>query len=160
MAIALDLPAETGTELVLARLMAAPRPAIWRCWTEPDLLKRWFVPAPWSIAEVALDLRPGGGFRTTMRSPEGEDFPNAGVYLAIDEGQGLVFTDAYTAGWQPSAKPFFTGLISLEDAPEGTRYVARARHWTEEDRARHEAMGFHEGWGRCAEQLEALARTL
>jgi uncharacterized protein YndB with AHSA1/START domain len=41
-----------------------------------------------------------------------------------------------------------------------TRYTARARHWTAEAKTEHEAMGFHEGWGKAADQLEALAKTL
>jgi uncharacterized protein YndB with AHSA1/START domain len=71
-----------------------------------------------------------------------------------------VFTDAYSGDWEPTPEPFFTGIVAFEDAPGGTRYIARARHWRAEDRARHEAMGFHEGWGKAAHQLEALARTL
>ncbi|HSP26120.1 MAG TPA: SRPBCC family protein [Saliniramus sp.] len=134
--------------------------SVWRCWSEPELLKQWFAPSPWSVPEAALDFRPGGESRIVMRSPEGEQFPSRGVYLEIDPGRRLVFTDAFTAGWQPSEKPFFTGHLSFEDVPGGTRYIARALHWSEEDRAAHEAMGFLEGWGRCADQLEKLAQTL
>jgi uncharacterized protein YndB with AHSA1/START domain len=72
--------------------------------------------------------------------------------------QRLVFTDAYTEGWVPSAKPFFTGMIELSDEDGGTRYTARARHWKAEDKARHEAMGFHEGWSAVLDQLVALIR--
>jgi uncharacterized protein YndB with AHSA1/START domain len=151
---------EASRDLVLERLLAAPRAALWRCWSEADLLKRWFAPAPWSVPEASLDFRPGGESFIVMRGPQGEEFPSRGVYLEIDPGRRLVFTDAYTAGWRPSAKPFFTGILTFEDAPGGTRYVARALHWSEEDRAAHEKMGFHEGWGKCADQLEALARTL
>ena len=146
--------------LVLDRVLAAPRMAIWRCWSEPELLKQWFAPAPWSVPEADLDFRPGGESRIVMRSPDGEQFPSRGVYLEIDPGRRLVFTDAFTAGWQPSEKPFFTGHLSFEDVPGGTRYIARALHWSEEDRAAHEAMGFVEGWGKCADQLEKLAQTL
>lgn len=155
-----DAPVEDARDLVLTRLMQAPRAAIWRGWTEPDLLKRWFAPAPWTTPEAELDLRPGGASRIVMRSPEGQDFPNRGVFLEVVPQERLVVTDAYTSAWVPSAEPFFTLILTLADEAGGTRYGARARHWTEEARARHEAMGFHEGWGRCAAQLEALARTL
>jgi uncharacterized protein YndB with AHSA1/START domain len=146
--------------LVLDRHLAAPRAALWRCWTEPELLVRWFTPAPWRTASAELDLRPGGASRVVMLSPEGQSFPNAGVYLAVEPGRRLVFTDAFTEAWIPSAKPFFVGEISFADEGEGTRYIATARHWTKEDRAEHEAMGFHAGWGKAADQLEALAQTL
>lgn len=147
-------------DLVLDRTLKAPRAALWRCWTEAALLARWFTPAPWTTHDVELDVRPGGGFAMTMRGPEGETHPSAGVYLEVAPGARLVFTDAYVSAWAPSEKPFFTGIITFEDAPGGTRYVARARHWSAEDRAAHEAMGFHEGWGKAADQLEAVARDL
>jgi uncharacterized protein YndB with AHSA1/START domain len=147
-------------DLVLTRLLQSPRHAVWRCWTEPELLKQWFAPMPWTTPEGSLDLRPGGASRFVMRSPEGQDFPNAGVYLEVVPERRLVFTDAYTAGWLPAEKPFFTGVIDLADEAGGTRYSATARHWTAEARDEHAKMGFHEGWGQCADQLEALARTL
>lgn len=147
-------------ELALDRLMRAPRAAIWRAWTEPELMTRWFAPLPWTTPEAEIDLRVGGSSRIVMRSPEGEDFPSRGVYLEVVPERRLVFTDAYVSAWEPSEKPFFTGEITLTDEAGGTRYIARARHWTAEDRAAHEAMGFYEGWGRCADQLEALARDL
>lgn len=147
-------------ELVLTRLIPAPRAALYRCWTEPGLLTQWFAPAPWTTAKAELDVRPGGSSLVVMRSPEGQEFPNRGVYLEVVENERLVATDAYTQAWEPSPKPFMTLILTFEDEAGGTRYTARARHWSAEDRANHEAMGFHEGWGRCADQLAALAATL
>lgn len=149
-----------GHELVLDRLLAAPRPAIWRAWTQPELLCRWFAPLPWTTPAAEIDLRPGGAFNVTMRSPDGEEFPNEGVILDVEPERRLVSTDAYRAGWRPSEKPFMTLVLTLEDEGNGTRYTARVRHWNAEDRARHEAMGFHDGWGQCADQLEAVAREI
>ncbi len=143
-------------ELVLTRVVPVPRAAIYRAWTDPELLAAFFVPRPWSIAAVDIDPRPGGRWNTTMRSPEGEEFPNEGVYLELVPDTRIVFTDAYTEGWVPGAKPFFTGIIELSDEEGGTRYTARARHWTAEDMAEHEKMGFTEGWGVVLDQLVAL----
>jgi uncharacterized protein YndB with AHSA1/START domain len=147
-------------ELVLNRLLRAPRAKLFRAWTEPALLKQWFVPHPWTISKAEIDARPGGGSLVVMRDPDGKEYPNEGIYLEIEPNERIVFTDAYTSGWQPSAKPFFTGIITFADEGGGTRYVARARHWSVADREAHEKMGFHEGWGKCADQLETLARTL
>jgi uncharacterized protein YndB with AHSA1/START domain len=72
----------------------------------------------------------------------------------------LVFTDAYTEAWVPSAKPFMTGILTFENEGGQTRYTARVRHWTREDLEMHEKMGFHTGWGIAADQMTALARTL
>ncbi|OYW80406.1 MAG: polyketide cyclase, partial [Asticcacaulis sp. 32-58-5] len=75
--------------------------------------------------------------------------------------QKIVSTDAFTVGWVPSSDPFMTAIVTFEDAPGGkTLYVARARHWSPEKKQQHEQMGFHEGWGAAADQLEALAKSL
>jgi len=147
-------------ELVLTRLIDVPREKLFRCWTEPALMKQWFAPLPYTVPHVEVDLRTGGGSTIVMRSPEGEDMPMHGVYLEVVPNERIVFTDAYTAGWVPSEKPFFTGIITFEEEGGKTRYTAKARHWTAEDCAAHEKMGFHEGWGQCADQLAALAATL
>jgi uncharacterized protein YndB with AHSA1/START domain len=147
-------------ELVLERTIDASPEKVYRCWTEPELMKQWFAPKPWSTPRVQTDVRPGGSSVVTMRSPEGQDFPCLGVYLEVEPNRRLVFTDAYTSGWEPSAKPFFTAVLTFEDIGGKTKYTARALHWTAEDREAHEKMGFHEGWGTCADQLEELARTL
>lgn len=149
-----------GRELVLDRLLDAPRDKLWRCWSEPELLKQWFCPRPWRVSHAEIDLRPGGANLFVMNGPNGEEFPNRGVYLEVVEHEKIVFTDAYTEAWQPSEKPFFTGVVTFADEDGKTRYVARALHWTEADRKAHEEMGFHEGWGKAADQLEELAKTL
>ena len=151
---------EHPNDLVLTRLIAAPPETLFRCWTEPELLLQWFVPKPWSVARAEVDLRPGGACLIVMRDPEGNEFPNPGVYLEVVPNRRLVFTDAYTTGWQPSVKPFMTAIISFEPENGQTRYTARARHWSEEARQQHEAMGFQQGWGICADQMASLAATL
>ena len=154
-------PSTVSNELVLERTLRAPRMAIWRCWTEPALLELWFCPKPWFVSDVVSDLRAGGASSMTMNGPNGEKFPNNGLYLEVIPGQRLVFTDAFTSAWMPSGKAFMVGEINLADAPGGgTLYKAVARHWNAQDRAEHEKLGFHQGWGIAADQLEALAKTL
>ena len=151
------MTAEAQHELVLVREFDAPREKIFKAWTDPVLMKEWFVPRPWTLSDVKVDVRPGGSNLIVMRSPEGQEFPNRGVYLEIVENEKIVFTDAFTSAWVPSEKPFFVGIILLEDLGNGrTKYTAKARHWTAADKEQHEQMGFHEGWGKCADQLAAL----
>jgi len=147
-------------DLVLTRIIPAPAAALYRAWTEPALLKRWFAPKPYEVSEAEIDLRPGGTTRIVMRGPDGSEFPSTGVYLELVPNARIVFTDAYVRAWEPSAKPFFTGIVTFEPEAGGTRYTARVRHWSAEDCAAHKAMGFHEGWGRCADQLAELAADL
>ncbi len=147
-------------ELVLNRLIDAPREKIFRAWTEPELLKQWFCPRPWRVSHAEIDVRPGGSSYIVMNGPNGEEFPNRGIYLEVVKNERIVFTDAYVEAWVPSDKPFFTAIVTMEDEGGKTRYTAIARHWTVEDRKAHEAMGFHEGWGKACDQLEELCRTL
>lgn len=148
-------------ELTLTRLIQATPEKVFRAWTEPALLKRWFAPLPWTVAAVETDVRPGGAHLIVLRSPEGTEFPNHGVYLEVSPPGRLVFTDAYLRDWEPSAKPFITVVLTFEPVDDQTtRYTARVRHWTAADREHHEKMGFHQGWGRCADQLTALVESL
>lgn len=161
MSASLDIAPTDDRELVIARLLQARREAVYRCWTDPGLITRWFTPPPWKTIAAELDLRPGGANNITMQGPDGAEVPNRGVYLEVVPGERLVITDAFTEAWIPAAQAFMAVTLTFEDAGEGaTRYIARARHWTVEARAQHEAMGFHEGWGVATDQLEALAKTL
>lgn len=160
MAIA-PAPSARKHDLVLTRILDAPREKLYRCWTEPALLTQFFTPEPWTTPHAELDVRSGGSNYIVMRSPEGQEFPNRGVYLEVVPNEKIVFTDAFETAWVPSDKPFFVGTVLFEDAGEGrTRYTAIASHWREEDRDAHEKMGFHEGWGKVAEQLEKLAQSI
>ena len=151
---------ETSFELSLTRLIDAPREKLFRCWTEPALLVQWFTPPPWKTTLAETDVRVGGPSNIVMQGPDGTEMPSRGVYLEVVNNEKLVFTDAYTSAWVPSAKPFFTCVLTFEDEGGKTRYTARALHWTETDCKAHVDMGFHEGWGVCTDQLAALAATL
>jgi len=154
-----DLSSRT---LTLTRTFNASPEKVFRAWTEPALYKQWNVPRPWVITEAELDPRPGGTNRINMRSPEGVDYPDAGIYLEVIPGKRLVFTDAYTSAWLPSEKPFMTVSVELEPLEGGakTRQFIRVLHWSGADREEHERMGFHKGWNQCADQLAELLASL
>ena len=147
-------------DLVLQRDVDVSPALVWAAWTKPEHLSQWFTPRPWIVSACEIDLRPGGIFSTTMRSPEGKDFPNVGCYLEIVPNERLVWTDALLPGYRPSENPFMTAIITLEPHGTGTRYTAIARHRDEASLKKHEAMGFHTGWGTALDQLVAHARTM
>ena len=157
-------PSETSSlkdrELLLTRVIDAPREKVFRAWTEPELMKQWFTPRPYTTPVVEIDLRPGGANLIVMRSPEGNEIPNRGVYLEVVKNERLVFTDAYSRAWEPSEKPFMTVTLTFEDVGGKTKYTARVLHWTVADRETHEKMGFHQGWGAATDQLEALVAKI
>lgn len=141
-------------DLVLERIVDVPVPLVWRAWTEPELVKKWFAPRPWTTSECEFDLRPGGKALTVMRSPEGQDYPNLGCFLEIVPNERLVWTSALGPGYrpQPGEMPF-TAFILMEASGGGTRYRAVARHGVPEHASKHDEMGFSSGWGTCLTQL-------
>lgn len=151
---------DPALDLVLQRDLNAPREVIWRCWTTPEHLVNWFVPKPHKVTACHLDVRPGGACNTTF-DVDGNIMENRGVYLEVVPNERLVFTDTYTEGWKPAAEPFMTAILTFEDLGGGrTRYTAVARHRTAENAKTHADMGFQDGWGTVATQLEAYARGL
>lgn len=157
-------------DLVLERVVDVPVDLVWRAWTTPEHLKQWFAPKPWQTVDCKIDLRPGGLFRTVMRSPEGKEFPGDGCYLEVVPNRRLVWTSALGPGFRPTAvqpnpdhecgELMFTAYILLEPAGPGrTKYTAIAMHPDEESTCRHAEMGFHDGWGTVLDQLVALAKS-
>lgn len=151
---------DPSTDLSFTRTLAVPRQLIWECWTDPKHIPNFFIPAPHKVTAVEIDLRVGGRFNTVFEV-EGHTMDNHGVYLEVVPGEKLVFTDTYTEGWKPAPEPFMTAILLLSDAPEGgTTYTAIARHRNPDSRKTHEDMGFFDGWGTVATQLETYAQGL
>lgn len=155
-------PFNPELDLELTRLFNAPPAKVWRCWTEPALLVQWWAPKPVTTRYAEMDLKPGGRFHTIMVLPGGIDHPTDGCILAVEPERRLIFTDTLEAGFRPATTPMFgfTAIISLVPEGDGTRYTARAMHKSPEVCKQHADMGFHDGWGTVAGQLDALAVTL
>ncbi len=149
------------TELILKRVLKAPRPLIYTCWTTPEHMVHWFMPKPHFVTDIVIDLRPGGRYDSTMHV-EGAAFPSRGCVLDAVKDRRFAFTDLMTADFQPVAAPGlgFTATIDLSDHEGGTLYHVTARHRTEADTKKHEEMGFSSGWGIVADQLDAYALGL
>jgi uncharacterized protein YndB with AHSA1/START domain len=139
---------------------------VWQAWTNPDYLKQWFTPAPWKTVEAEVDARPGGVFSSTMESPEGEHFPNAGCVLEAVEGQRFVFTSTLGPGYRPTVPTnsagdiAFTAIICMEATESGCRYTAIAKHPDAATRESHDQMGFYEGWNAVLDQLVELGHSV
>ncbi|GAA1000053.1 SRPBCC family protein [Acrocarpospora macrocephala] len=152
-------------DLVLERTVDVAPELVWKAWTTPELLKQWFAPRPWSTPFCEIDLRPGGRFNTTMRSPEGEEYPNSGCILLVEEGSTLIFTSGLGPGFRPQTTEGeadfpFTAVINIKPDGNGTKYTAIAMHADSSTRKTHEDMGFAEGWGMALDQLVELAKSL
>ena len=143
-------------ELSITRRIAATPETVYGVWT--TRLGEWWAPEPYTTPVVELDLRPGGRGLMVMRGPDGTEMPNEGVFLEVEPDRKIVFSNAFTTGWIPR-DPFMVVIVTFEPEGDGTRYTARVRHWSEDAKARHEAMGFEQGWSIVAGQLAALAES-
>ncbi len=156
----LKVTAQGDREIVMTRVFDAPRTLVFDAWTKPELFARWFGARGWTVPVCEIDLRPGGIFRTVMRSPEGQEFDNAGCVLEVIENRRFAWTGALKPGYRPrpneeaSKAPFlFSAVITMEPEGKGTRYRALAIHADHAGAETHEKMGFHTGWGAALDQL-------
>ena len=162
--------------LTLKCKIDAPRRIVWRCWTEPELVMQWYCPMPWRVTKVDQDFRVGGRNVGVMEGPNGARVDWQGTFLEVEPETNITFivtntgntvltnitvTDAFTEGFIPTAEPFMTGFVKLEDANSNqTKKTWGARHATEEATKKHLEMGFEGGWTAASEQLNELAKSL
>lgn len=151
-------------DLVLEREIDVSVALVWEAWTVPEHLMQWFTPKPWETVACEIDLRPGGHFKTAMRSPEGQEFPNQGCFLEVVPQQRLAWTTAMEPGFRPAAVPpegwHMSAIVEMESlGPSRTKYRATALHTDVASTEKHRAMGFEEGWGTALAQLVEWAKT-
>lgn len=147
-------------DLTIERVIRAPRDVVWRAWTDPERLERWWLPAPYACRVERLETRPGGAFVTSM-SEDGTTYgPHMDAcFLVVEDQERIVFTNAIDSGWRPaSPQPVcITAEFTFGSHPEGTEYRAVVRHADPASRDRHVELGFHDGWGTVTAQLAAYA---
>lgn len=135
------------TTLRIERRFAAPREKVFRAWTDPQALKKWFAPSDaFATPEAEVDLRVGGRYRLVMVSPDGETHTVSGVYKEIRAPEKLVFTWAW-AGWPEAQETLVT--VELHERGGMTELVlTHERFPNAEVRDKH-----GEGWAGCLNRL-------
>ncbi|TNC51386.1 SRPBCC domain-containing protein [Mumia zhuanghuii] len=149
-------------DLTLERVIRAPRETLWKAWTDPRLLERWWVPAPALARVERLEAQPGGAFVTSL-SEDGDSYVahTDAIFLVVEPGARLAFTNAVDSTWRPAspAPVSMTAEINLLDHPDGTDYRVVVRHADPAARDRHEELGFFDGWGSVTAALATLAES-
>jgi uncharacterized protein YndB with AHSA1/START domain len=130
----------TAQEITVTRVFDAPREAVWKAWTEPAQLARWWGPRGWSTAasNVTIDLRTGGTMRVTSVSDEGgAEMTTEGVFREVVEPERLAFDEPSEDAWHEGAE----SVVTFTDLGDGrTEMVLRSTiHTTDEMRVHAEA---------------------
>jgi uncharacterized protein YndB with AHSA1/START domain len=157
MAVRKMYPAEESAEreLVIMRVFDAPRPLVFKAWTEPEHLVHWWGPQGFTLPACTMDFQPGGSYRFCMRSPEGTDHWLQGVYREIVEPEQLVFTYA----WEDAeGKPGHETLVTVTFTEHSGKTKLTLRHAVF---ASVTARNDHQnGWAACLDRLvEYLAKA-
>jgi uncharacterized protein YndB with AHSA1/START domain len=147
--------ATAGRELVVTRIIDAPRERVFRAWTEPAQVARWWGPQGFVTTHCEMDIRPGGAFRCCMRSPAGTDHWKRGVYREIAAPERIVFTFAWEdANGDPGHELLTT--VTFVDLGGRTRLTLhQAVFETVERRDDHRG-----GWASCFERFSEYMATI
>lgn len=159
----------TGNDLIFERMYDAPREMVFKAWTDPRELARWWGPACFTNPVCEVDLRPGGEYRIIMRSPDGVDYPVKGVYLEVVFPERLVMTDVVDdapANWHEKlgklrgqdtpANMKAVLIVTFEDVGGKAKMTIVNRFDDILDRDANVQLGAVGGWSESFDKLETL----
>lgn len=148
-------------ELVVSRVLAAPRELVWEAWTNPQHVARWWGPKGFSTTIETMDLRPGGVWKQTMHGPDGTNYPNKSIFVEVVKPERIVYN--HGGGKEGGPGALFTATWTFEVVESGkTRLTIRMVFPTAADRDTIvKTYGAKEGaeqtLGRLAEFLATLS---
>jgi uncharacterized protein YndB with AHSA1/START domain len=135
-------------ELVVTRILNAPRPLVFKAWTDPEQVARWWGPQGFVTTLCEMNIQPGGAYRVGMRSPQGTHHVKRGVYREIVEPERIVFTYA----WEDAeGRPGHETLVTVTFAELGTKTKLTLHQATFENISARDS---HQvGWTSCLERF-------
>jgi uncharacterized protein YndB with AHSA1/START domain len=143
-------------QILITREFDAPRDLVYRAWTTPELVRRWWTARRGAMTVAEIDLRPGGAWRYAMVTPDGTEVAFHGEYVEIVPGERLVSTEVYEA--MPDAKALDT--VTIEDLGGRTRVTILVQHESKANRDVHVESGMEHGLRDALELLEETANSL
>ena len=152
-------------ELFITREFDAPRRLVWKAWTDPAHVARWWGPRGFTTRVEELDLRAGGASRYVMIGPDGTEYPVQGVFREVVPMERIVTTDEFGPDFvAPDGVELPQGVVLtclFEDLPgDRTRLTLKIVHPTAEDRRKHEEMGVIPGWQSSFDCLDEHLTTM
>jgi len=145
-------PVMNSREVVITRIMDAPRDLVYKAWTDPAMVSKWWGPDLFTIPLCDLEVRPGGRIRIDMRAPDGSIYPMNGAYREVSPPTKLIFTSAALDG---DGNPMFEILntVLFEEHGGKTTLVLRAGILTAGPEAAPYLAGMEQGWNQSIERL-------
>ena len=146
----------TDTEILITREFDAPRHLVYRAWTTPELIRRWWSGQRGEVTSIEVDLRPGGTWRYVMIANGGFEVAFRGEYQEIVPNERIVSTEIFEA--MPDAGALST--TTFEEKEARTRVSILVQHQNKEHRDAHIASGMEDGMQEAMDLLEQVARSL
>lgn len=147
--------AATAHEITIRRVFDAPRDQVWKAWTEPEQLTRWWGKRGWTapLSTITMDVRPGGMFSlTNVRDEDGREMSQEMEYREVVEPQRLVFAEAADAGCPETEGA--VGTVTFTERDDGrTEMVFHTVLRTSDENREATAGGLSSSFDRLAEQL-------
>lgn len=148
----------TDTTVLITREFDAPRHLVYRAWTEPELIARWWHADRGTIDSITVDLRVGGAWRYAMTARGGFEVAFHGEFREIVPDARLVTTEHYEGA--PGAEPALNTLDFIDTVDGRTRIELLVTHATKANRDMHVESGMEDGLQDALDMVEDLARTL
>lgn len=146
----------SDTEIVITRRFAAPPALVFKAWTTPELVKRWWGSEVAPLTQCDIDLRVGGSWRYVMRGEDGIEHAWHGTYKEVDAPARLVSTEVYEGF--PDAESLNTATFAEHEG--GTMLTVNVRHKSKENRDGHINSGMEAGMQQVMDRLDEVASGL
>jgi uncharacterized protein YndB with AHSA1/START domain len=145
-------------EIVLTRVFAAPRAMVWKAWTDPEQLAKWWGPTGFTNPVCEIDVRPGGQIRIDMHAPNGIVYPMTGAFEEVVPPRRLVFT---SAAMDSEGKPIFVNrnTVTFTEAADGTEIALHVKVISATANAQQYLKGMKQGWSLSLDRLAALLKA-
>lgn len=152
--------------LTIIRRFDAPRELVWRVWTEPNHIEKWWGPQGFDTRVIESDMRKGGHFHYIMTGQDGVEYPAAGRISEFDPPRKMVTTFEINDDFRKTHPNLdlpleaIIGTAEFEDLNGKCELRLTIEHTTAEDRKRHENMGVVGGWNSSFDKMEEYLAEL
>ena len=145
----------TDTQVVITRIVSAPRAVVFDAWTSPKHVPRWLCPEGWTMPICEIDLRPGGRWHYVWRKTDGTEMPMSGLYKEVTPPGRLVSTESWGPEW-----PETINTLELAESGGKTTITLTVTYISREARDAALRTGMKDGMDQGFAKLDALLRSL